>query len=44
MNAELRLPDLPSYRLAVSPGLVPFVKWPGGKTQELPAIASAVPR
>jgi DNA adenine methylase len=43
MNAELRLLDLPSYRLAAAPDLVPFVKWPGGKTQELPAIASGAP-
>src|SRR5664280_765994 len=43
MNAELRLLDLPSYRLAAAPDLGPFVKWPGGKTQELPAIALAAP-
>lgn len=26
-----------------SPSLTPFIKWPGGKGQELPAIASAAP-
>lgn len=43
MNAELRLLDLPVYRLAASPILTPFLKWPGGKSQELPSIAAAAP-
>lgn len=30
-------------RLAPSPSLTPFMKWPGGKTRELPAIAAAAP-
>ncbi len=29
--------------LSASPDLVPFLKWPGGKTQELPAIADIAP-
>ena len=43
MNAQLRLLGLPHYRLAASPCLTPFLKWPGGKSQELPAIAAAAP-
>jgi DNA adenine methylase len=43
VNAQLRLLDLPRYRLAASPTLAPFLKWPGGKSQELPAIAAAAP-
>ncbi len=30
-------------RIAPIPGLTPFLKWPGGKTQELAAIAAAAP-
>src|SRR5450755_3443908 len=30
-------------RLDGSPALSPFLKWPGGKTLELPAIAAAAP-
>jgi DNA adenine methylase len=30
-------------RLEGVPGLVPFLKWPGGKSQELPAIAATAP-
>ena len=30
-------------RLDASPALTPFLKWPGGKTQELAAIAAAAP-
>ncbi len=30
-------------RLAAAPALTPFLKWPGGKTQELPAIAALAP-
>lgn len=44
MNAQLRILDLPLYRLAPSPSLAPFLKWPGGKSQELSAIAMAAPR
>ncbi len=43
MNAQLRLLDLPVHRIAASPGLTPFLKWPGGKSQELAAIARAAP-
>ncbi len=43
MNAQLRLLDIPLYRLAAAPSLAPFLKWPGGKSQELPAIAAAAP-
>jgi DNA adenine methylase len=30
-------------RIAAQPGLTPYLKWPGGKTRELPAIAAAAP-
>lgn len=43
LNAQLRLVDLPLHRLEASPSLSPFLKWPGGKSQELPAIAAAAP-
>jgi DNA adenine methylase len=29
--------------VTASPSLTPFLKWPGGKSQELPAIAAAAP-
>jgi DNA adenine methylase len=35
--------SVPEPRLEGSPRLVPFVKWPGGKSDELPAIAAAAP-
>jgi DNA adenine methylase len=43
VNAQLRLLDLPVHGIAASPGLTPFLKWPGGKSQELAAIARAAP-
>jgi DNA adenine methylase len=43
VNAQLRLLDLPVHRIVASPGLTPFLKWPGGKSQELAAIARAAP-
>jgi DNA adenine methylase len=43
VNAQLRLLDLPVHRIAESPALTPFLKWPGGKSQELAAIARAAP-
>jgi DNA adenine methylase len=43
VNAQLRILDVPVDRLAVSPSLTPFLKWPGGKSQELAAIAAAAP-
>ena len=39
----LPLPGFTEPRLEGSPRLVPFLKWPGGKSQELPAIAAAAP-
>jgi DNA adenine methylase len=35
--------DLPADRLLASPALTPFLKWPGGKSQELTSIAAAAP-
>jgi len=32
-----------ALRIAAAPALTPFLKWPGGKTRELPAIAAAAP-
>jgi DNA adenine methylase len=43
LNAQLRLVDLPLDRLSAAPSLMPFLKWPGGKSHELPAIAAAAP-
>lgn len=43
MTAPLRLLDLPLQRVAASPSLAPFLKWPGGKSQELRSIAAAAP-
>ncbi len=43
VNVQLRILDLPVDRLAASPALTPFLKWPGGKSQELTAIAAAAP-
>lgn len=43
MSAQVRILDLPIDRLAASPALTPFLKWPGGKSQELAAIAAAAP-
>lgn len=40
---QLPLLDLAHDRVAGSPALAPFLKWPGGKTQELAAIAAAAP-
>ena len=30
-------------RISPDPQLTPFIKWPGGKSMELPAIAMAAP-
>jgi len=43
VNAQLRILDPPPDRLPASPALAPFLKWPGGKSQELAAIAAAAP-
>jgi DNA adenine methylase len=43
VNAQLRVLEIPLHRLAGSPSLAPFLKWPGGKSQELTAIAAAAP-
>ena len=40
---SLPLPAFVSPRIEATPALAPFLKWPGGKTQELPAIAAAAP-
>jgi len=41
--AHLAIKDLVEPRIESAPGLVPFIKWPGGKSDELPAIAAAAP-
>lgn len=43
MIAQLALRGLAEPRIDPSPRLVPFVKWPGGKSTELTAIAAAAP-
>lgn len=43
VREQLPLLDLPHDRITASPTVVPFLKWPGGKTQELSAIAAAAP-
>ncbi len=45
MNAAvaLALPTLMPHRLGARPLASPFLKWPGGKSQELPAIAALAP-
>jgi DNA adenine methylase len=43
VNALVRVLDLPIDRLTAPPALTPFLKWPGGKSQELAAIAAAAP-
>ncbi|HEY5436126.1 MAG TPA: DNA adenine methylase [Candidatus Limnocylindrales bacterium] len=40
---NLTLPLFPTSRIEASPRLTPFLKWPGGKSQELPAIAAVAP-
>ncbi|HEX7590478.1 MAG TPA: DNA adenine methylase [Candidatus Limnocylindrales bacterium] len=35
--------ELPESRIHFPPRLTPFIKWPGGKSSELPAIAAAAP-
>ena len=39
----LALPLFMPRRLETRPLVTPFLKWPGGKSQELPAIAAAAP-
>ena len=39
----LALPLFMPPRLEARPLVTPFLKWPGGKSQELPAIAAAAP-
>ncbi len=43
VHAQLRILDLLPASLPASPALTPFLKWPGGKSQELAAIAAAAP-
>jgi len=38
-----RSPSLALQRIHASPPLTPFIKWPGGKSHELAAIAAAAP-
>ena len=40
----LALPLFMPPRLEARPLVTPFLKWPGGKSQELPAIAAVAPR
>jgi DNA adenine methylase len=40
---NLALPSLTPPRLGARPLVAPFLKWPGGKSQELPAIAALAP-
>jgi DNA adenine methylase len=40
---QLPLRGLTEARLESPPRLLPFIKWPGGKSDELPAIAAAAP-
>ena len=41
--AEDQRPTAETSKLAARPDLKPFIKWPGGKSQELPLIAAAAP-
>jgi DNA adenine methylase len=41
--AAIPLASLSPPRLDPAPTLAPFLKWPGGKSRELPAIAAAAP-
>lgn len=43
MTAQLAFRNLDEPRLEPSPSLIPFVKWPGGKSSELSAIAALAP-
>ena len=43
MTAIPFCPSSAAPRLAAEPSLTPFLKWPGGKSQELPAISAAAP-
>jgi len=40
---NLTLPFFATSRIEGKPKLTPFLKWPGGKSQELPAIAAVAP-
>ena len=40
---KLALPSFVPPRLEARPLVAPFLKWPGGKSQELPAIAAVAP-
>jgi DNA adenine methylase len=37
------LPGFLAFQIEAEPRLTPFLKWPGGKTQELPSIAALAP-
>lgn len=43
MTVQLTLRGLTPPGIQGSPQLTPFIKWPGGKSYELPAIAAAAP-
>lgn len=43
MIGQLTLTGLAEPRIEVTPRLVPFVKWPGGKSDELAVISAAAP-
>jgi DNA adenine methylase len=43
MITAMSTPDPAGPRLAPVPFLAPFIKWPGGKSEELAAIAAAAP-
>jgi DNA adenine methylase len=43
VTAQLTLRGLTPTGIQGSPQLTPFIKWPGGKSYELPAIAAAAP-
>jgi DNA adenine methylase len=43
MTSAMRALERPSSRLLANPPLRPFIKWPGGKSSELAAIAAAAP-
>jgi DNA adenine methylase len=43
LTVPLTLPSPVTPRIEAGPRLTPFLKWPGGKSQELPAIAAMAP-
>src|SRR3989304_10203868 len=43
VTAQLSFHGLTTPRIEASPTLTPFLKWPGGKSSELPLIAALAP-